>query len=48
MYLLALGFVEAKSNTSLFVFLTQRQFALDVTERTGMVDYKPVSMPVDT
>jgi hypothetical protein len=108
-YLLSLGFVEAKSDTSLFVFsrgtdmvylllyvddivltassttllqhtisalkreftmkelgplhhflgvfiqhqidglfLTQRQFALDVLERTGMVDCKPISTPVDT
>jgi hypothetical protein len=108
-YLLSLGFVEAKSDTSLFVFrhgtdtvylllyvddivptasstallqhtisalkrefamkdlsplhqflgvsvqhqidglfLTQRQFALDVLERAGMVDCKPVSTPVDT
>jgi hypothetical protein len=30
------------------LFLTQRQFALDILERAGMVDYKPVSMPVDT
>jgi hypothetical protein len=109
MYLLTLGFVEAKSNTSLFVFrrgadtvyllfyvddivltasstmllqhtisalkreftmkdlgplhhflgvsvqhqadglfLTQRQFTLDILERAGMVDYKPVLTPVDT
>jgi hypothetical protein len=108
-YLLSLGFVEAKSDTSLFVFrrgadtvylllyvddivltasstallqhtisalkreftmkdldplhhflgvsvqhqidelfLTQRQFALDVLERAGMVDCKPVSTPLDT
>jgi hypothetical protein len=108
-YLLSLGFVEAKSDTSLFVFrrgadtvylllyvddivltasstsllqhtisalkrefimkdldplhhflgvsvqhqidglfLTQRQFALDVLERAGMVDCKSVSTPVDT
>jgi hypothetical protein len=30
------------------LFLTQRQFALDILERAGMVDYKPVSTPVDT
>jgi hypothetical protein len=30
------------------LFLTQRQFALDILERDGMVDYKPISMPVDT
>jgi hypothetical protein len=30
------------------VFLTQRQFALDILERAGMVDCKPVSTPVDT
>jgi hypothetical protein len=30
------------------LFLTQHQFALDILERAGMVDYKPVSMPVDT
>jgi hypothetical protein len=30
------------------LFLTQRQFALDVLERAGMVNCKPVSMPVDT
>jgi hypothetical protein len=30
------------------LFLTQRQFALDVLERAGMVDCKPVSTPVDT
>jgi hypothetical protein len=30
------------------LFLTQRQFALDILERTGMVDCKPVSTPVDT
>jgi hypothetical protein len=29
------------------LFLTQCQFALDVLERAGMVDYKPVSTPVD-
>jgi hypothetical protein len=107
-YLLSLGFVEAKSDTSLFVFRrgadtvylllyvddivlttsstmllqhtisalkwefamkdlsplhhflgvsvqhqidglfhTQRQFALDVLERAGMVDCKPISTPVD-
>jgi hypothetical protein len=28
-------------------FLTQRQFALDILERAGMVDYKPVLMLVD-
>jgi hypothetical protein len=109
MYLLTLGFVEAKSNTSLFVFrrgvdtvyllfyvddivlttsstmllqhtisalkreftmkdlgplhhflgvsvqhqadglfLTQRQFTLDILERAGMMDCKAVSTPVDT
>jgi hypothetical protein len=110
MYLLTLGFVEAKSDTSLFIFrrdidtvylllyiddivltasstallqhtistlkweftmkdlgplhhflggvsiqhqadeffLTQRQFTLDVLERAGMVDCKPVSTPMDT
>jgi hypothetical protein len=107
-YLLSLGFVEAKSDTSLFIFcrgvdtvylllyvddivlttsstallqhtisalkrefamkdlgllhhflgvsvqhqidglfLTQRQFALDILERTGMVYCKPISTPVD-
>jgi hypothetical protein len=30
------------------LFLTQRQFALDVLEHASMVDYKPVSTPVDT
>jgi hypothetical protein len=30
------------------LFLTQRQFALDILERVDMVDCKPVSMPVDT
>jgi hypothetical protein len=30
------------------LFLTQRQFALDILERAGMVDCKSVSMPVDT
>jgi hypothetical protein len=30
------------------LFLTRRQFALDILERDGMVDYKPISMPVDT
>jgi hypothetical protein len=30
------------------LFLTQRQFALDILERAGMVDYKPISTPVDT
>jgi hypothetical protein len=29
------------------LFLTQRQFALDVLEHASMVDYKPVSTPVD-
>jgi hypothetical protein len=29
------------------LFLTQRQFALDILERAGMVDYKPVLMLVD-
>jgi hypothetical protein len=29
-------------------FLTQRQFALDILERAGMVDYKPVLTLVDT
>jgi hypothetical protein len=109
MYMTSLGFVEAKSNTSLFVFrystntiyllfyvddivliassatllqqtisvlkrefamkdleflhhflrvsvqyqadvlfLTHRQFALDILEWASMVDYKPVSTPVDT
>jgi hypothetical protein len=107
-YLLTLGFVEAKSDTSLFIFhrgtdtvylllyvddivltasstallqhtistlkrkftvkdldplhhflasvqhqadglfLTQCQLALDILERAGMMDYKPVSTPVDT
>jgi hypothetical protein len=28
-------------------FLTQRQFALDILERAGMVDCKPISTPVD-
>jgi hypothetical protein len=30
------------------IFLTQCQFTLDVLERTGMVDCKPISMPMDT
>jgi hypothetical protein len=30
------------------LFLTQHQFALDILERTVMVDSKPISMPVDT
>jgi hypothetical protein len=30
------------------LFLTQRQFALDVLERASMVDCKPVSSPLDT
>jgi hypothetical protein len=30
------------------LFLTQRQFALDILERAGMVDCKPVLTPVDT
>jgi hypothetical protein len=30
------------------LFLTHRQFALDILERAGMVDYKLVSTPVDT
>jgi hypothetical protein len=30
------------------LFLTQRQFAFDVLERAGMVDFKPVSTPVHT
>jgi hypothetical protein len=30
------------------LFLTQRQFALDILERAGMVDCKPVSTLVDT
>jgi hypothetical protein len=30
------------------LFLTQRQFALDILERAGMVGCKPVSTPVDT
>jgi hypothetical protein len=30
------------------LFLTQHQFALDILERAGMVDCKPVSTPVDT
>jgi hypothetical protein len=30
------------------LFLTQRQFALDILEHTGMVDCKPISTPVDT
>jgi hypothetical protein len=30
------------------LFLSQRQFALDILERAGMVDCKPVSTPVDT
>jgi hypothetical protein len=29
------------------LFLTQRQFALDILEHAGMVDCKPVSMPMD-
>jgi hypothetical protein len=29
------------------LFLTQRRFALDIVERAGMVDCKPVSTPVD-
>jgi hypothetical protein len=29
------------------LFLTQRQFALDIVEQAGMVDYKPISTPVD-
>jgi hypothetical protein len=29
-------------------FLTQRQYALDILERAGMVDYMLVSMPGDT
>jgi hypothetical protein len=29
-------------------FLTQHQFALDILERVGMVDCKPISMPMDT
>jgi hypothetical protein len=29
------------------LFLTQRQFALDILERAGMVDCKPISTPVD-
>jgi hypothetical protein len=30
------------------LFLTQRQFALDILDRAGMVDCKPVSTLVDT
>jgi hypothetical protein len=30
------------------LFLTQRQYALDILECAGMVDYKPISMPGDT
>jgi hypothetical protein len=30
------------------LFLTQRQFALDVLQRTGIVDYKLASMLLDT
>jgi hypothetical protein len=30
------------------LFLTQRQFTLDISERTGMVDCKSVSMAMDT
>jgi hypothetical protein len=30
------------------LFLTQRQFALNILERAGMVDYKLVLTPVDT
>jgi hypothetical protein len=30
------------------LFLTQRQFALNILERAGMVDCKPISTPVDT
>jgi hypothetical protein len=30
------------------LFLTQRQFALDILERAGMVDCKLVSTPVGT
>jgi hypothetical protein len=30
------------------LFLTQRQFALDVLEHIGTVDCKPVSTPMDT
>jgi hypothetical protein len=30
------------------LFLTQRQFALNILERAGMVDCKPVSTLVDT
>jgi hypothetical protein len=29
-------------------FLTQHQFALDINERVGIVNCKPVSTPVDT
>jgi hypothetical protein len=29
-------------------FLTQRQFSLDILERVGMVDCKPVSTSMDT
>jgi hypothetical protein len=29
-------------------FLNQRQFALDILKRAGMVDWKPVLTPVDT
>jgi hypothetical protein len=38
-------FVQHQANG---LFLTQRQFALDILERTGMMDCKLVSMPVDT
>jgi hypothetical protein len=30
------------------LFLTQHQFVLNILERAGMVDLKPVSIPVDT
>jgi hypothetical protein len=30
------------------LFLTQHQFALNILERAGMVDYKPIFTPVDT
>jgi hypothetical protein len=30
------------------LFLTQRQFALDILERASMVDCKPMLTPVDT
>jgi hypothetical protein len=30
------------------LFLTQCQYALDILERAGMVDSKPILMPVDT